>query len=81
MATAARCRATSYSDVVALILKSNAFPAGSVELAPETVSNVKIIPKDGPGELPANTLVRIVGCLTRTGSDWVVTRATSPVCT
>jgi hypothetical protein len=70
---------SSYNDVVALILKSNGFPAGRTDLAPETVANVEIIPKDGPGELPANTLVRIVGCLTRSGSDWVLTRATSPV--
>jgi mono/diheme cytochrome c family protein len=70
---------SSYNDVVALILRSNGFPAGSTDLAPETVANVEIIPKDGPGELPANTLVRVVGCLTRNGSDWVLTRATSPV--
>ena len=50
--------AATYNDLVALILKSNGFPAGTAELAPETVANVQIIPKEGPGELPANTLVR-----------------------
>ena len=71
--------ATTYNDLVALILKSNGFPAGNAELAPETIANVQIIPKDGPGELPANTLVRIVGCLApKSGSDWTLTNATEP---
>ena len=70
--------ATTYNDLVALILKSNGFPAGTAPLSPETVVNVQIIPKDGPGELPNGTLVRIVGCLARNGSDWTLTSATAP---
>jgi mono/diheme cytochrome c family protein len=71
--------AGTYNDLVALILKSNGFPAGTTELTPETIPNVQIIPKDGPGELPANTLVRIVGCLApKSGSDWMLTSATEP---
>jgi mono/diheme cytochrome c family protein len=70
--------ASTYNDLVALILKSNGFPAGGVELAPETVAGVQIIPVNGPGELPANTLVRMIGCLAREGNDWVLTRATAP---
>ena len=70
--------ASTYNDLVALILKSNGFPGGMVELAPETIAGVQIIPKDGPGELPANTLVRMVGCLARNGNDWVLTSATAP---
>src|SRR6266446_3889696 len=45
--------ASTYNELVALILKSNGFPAGITELGPEAVADVKIIPKDGPGELPA----------------------------
>ncbi len=71
--------AATYNDLVALILKSNNFPAGSTELAPESITNVQIIPKDGPGELPANVLARVVGCLSKSGSDWVLTSATVPV--
>ncbi len=52
--------------------------AGTTEVAPETVANVQIIPKDGPGDLPAGTLVRIIGCLAKNGSDWVLTTATTP---
>ena len=70
--------ASSYNDLVALILKSNGFPAGIIELAPETVAGVQIIPKDGPGELPNNALVRMVGCLARNEDDWVLTNATAP---
>jgi mono/diheme cytochrome c family protein len=71
--------ASTYNDLVALILKTNGFPAGSAEVTPEAVAGVQIIPKDGPGELPANTLVRVVGCLAKSGADWVLTSATVPV--
>jgi hypothetical protein len=71
--------APTYNDLVALILRSNGFPAGKSELTPETVAGVQIIPKDGPGELPGNTLVRVVGCLSpKSGSDWTLTSATAP---
>jgi mono/diheme cytochrome c family protein len=71
--------AATYNDLVALILKSNGFPAGTTEVSPETVANVQIVPKDGPGELPNNTLVRVVGCLApKSGSDWTLTSATVP---
>lgn len=71
--------AASYNDLVALILKSNGLPAGATEVTPEAVADVQIIPKGGAGELPANTLVRVVGCLAKSGSDWVLTSGTAPV--
>lgn len=69
----------AYNDIVALILKSNGFPAGSTELTPASIAGVQIVSKDGPGELPANALVRVVGCLTKSGNEWVLTNATAPV--
>jgi mono/diheme cytochrome c family protein len=69
---------TTYRDIVALMLKSNGFPAGSTELARNTISEVQIVPKDGSTELPSNALVRVVGCLARSGAEWVVTNATTP---
>ena len=69
----------SYNDLVALILKSNGFPAGQTELTPASIAGVQIISKDGPGELPANTLVRVVGCLAKSGNEWTLTSATAPV--
>jgi hypothetical protein len=68
----------TYRDIVALMLKSNGFPAGTTELGPDTIAGVQIVPKDGSTELPANALARVVGCLSRSGTDWVVTNATTP---
>jgi mono/diheme cytochrome c family protein len=67
----------TYRDIVALMLKSNGFPAGTTELGGSTV-NVQIVQKDGRTDLPANALARVVGCLARSGTDWVVTSATTP---
>jgi mono/diheme cytochrome c family protein len=69
---------STYRDIVAVILKSNDFPAGTTELERNTIAGVQIIPKDGNTELPANALARVVGCLARSGADWVVTNATTP---
>jgi mono/diheme cytochrome c family protein len=75
----------TYRDIVALMLKSNGFPAGTTELGSNTTADVQIVPKDGSTELPANALARVVGCLARSGADqgtpgadWVVTNATNP---
>ena len=68
----------AYQDIVALMLKSNGFPAGNTELASGNVAGVQIIPQDGSTQLPANALARVVGCLARSGSEWVVTSATTP---
>ena len=68
----------AYEDIVALMLKSNGFPAGAAELKPDAIADVQIIPKDGGTELPASALARVVGCLTKSGTDWVVTHATTP---
>ena len=69
---------STYADIVALILKSNGFPAGSTELGRKTIADVQIVPKNGSAELPADALARVIGCLARSGSDWVVTNATNP---
>src|ERR1051326_3875155 len=52
----------AYEDIVALLLKSNGFPAGATELSLPGAAEVQIVPKDGHTELPANALVRVVGC-------------------
>ncbi len=69
---------STYGDIVALILKSNGFPSGNTELSRETVASVRIVQKDGRTDLPADALARVVGCLARSGDDWVVTNATTP---
>ncbi len=69
---------STYRDIVALMLKSNGFPAGTTELRRDDSADVLIVPKDGGAELPADALVRVVGCLVRSGTDWVVRSATNP---
>jgi mono/diheme cytochrome c family protein len=69
---------SAYEDLVALMLKSNGFPAGTTDLSPSAIAQVQILPKDGSTELPADALVRVVGCLARSGADWAVTSATTP---
>ena len=69
---------STYADIVALILKSNGFPAGKVDLERTAVSKVQIVPRDGSSELPADSLAHVVGCLAKSGDDWVVSSATNP---
>lgn len=68
-----------YSDIVAFILSRNSLPAGSLELSKDSAAGVRIIARDGPGELPDGTLIRVVGCLAPAeGGGWVLNTATNP---
>jgi mono/diheme cytochrome c family protein len=69
---------STYGEIVALMLKSNGFPAGNTELRRDNIADVQIVRKDGRTELPSDALARVVGCLARSGPDWVVTKATTP---
>jgi mono/diheme cytochrome c family protein len=69
---------SAYRDIVAAMLKSNGFPAAPADPAPDAIAGARILPKDGSTALPANALARVIGCLSKTGADWVVTRATAP---
>ena len=70
----------TYVDVVAHILSVNEFPAGQKELTKDSSVGVQIIRKEGPGELPSGTLIRIVGCLTKaTDGSWRLIKAAAPV--
>jgi cytochrome c5 len=60
-----------YADIVAHMLSANQFPAGSSDLTEASAAGVRIIKKDGSGELPAGSLAHVVGCLERgTGRNW-----------
>jgi len=74
-------QASTYADIVAHMLSANELPAGTHELTASSSTGVKIIRKDGPGELPATTLARVVGCLAPRQADgsWVLMKATRPV--
>jgi mono/diheme cytochrome c family protein len=70
--------ASNYADVVAFVLKSNGFPAGTTEVGRSTSTGIKIVARDGPTGLPDNARAYVVGCLAKQGSDWILTSATSP---
>ncbi len=69
-------RAEEYEDIVAQLLKANGFPAGNGEI--KSALEVRVVPRDGSSSLPAGALARVVGCLVKSGTEWTVTRATSP---
>jgi mono/diheme cytochrome c family protein len=71
---------STYVDIVAHMLERNGLPAGAQELTQASSVGVQIIKKDGPGELPASTLARVVGCLAPRGADgsWRLVKATRP---
>jgi hypothetical protein len=69
---------STYGDIVAAMLKSNGFPAGATELRRDNTADIQIVQKDGSMELPSDALARVVGCLAKSGTDWVVTKATAP---
>jgi mono/diheme cytochrome c family protein len=71
--------ANMYADIVSHILSSNGFPSGTTELSATTAVGVAIITRDGPGELPASTLARVVGCLEKVGSNFQLVKGSMPV--
>lgn len=72
--------AGTYAEIVAHILQANGFPAGKGELTAASAAGVLIAKKDDTGELPASTLVHVVGCLAPRGADgsWRLVRASRP---
>jgi mono/diheme cytochrome c family protein len=71
----------TYADIVSYILSANGFPAGAQALSAASSTDVAIIRKEGPGELPATTLAVVIGCLAPRAADgsWRVENATAPV--
>jgi hypothetical protein len=71
---------STYVDIVAHMLERNGLPAGERELTSDSGIGVLIVRKDGSGELPPNTLARVVGCLAPRGADgtWRLVKATRP---
>jgi len=69
-----------YLDIVAYLLRVNAFPAGRDELRADVVKSIRIEGRNGPEPAPNFALVRMVGCLAE-GPDtaWVLANASDPV--
>jgi quinoprotein glucose dehydrogenase len=60
-----------YADIVAYILNTNQFPAGAADLIESSAGGIRIVKKDGSGELPSGSLAHVVGCLEKgTGRNW-----------
>ena len=71
---------TAYTDIVAYILKENAFPSGSEELTPGALDGVRVQAKGGPEAVPNFALVRVVSCpAVGPTRAWLVNRASEPV--
>jgi mono/diheme cytochrome c family protein len=69
-----------YLDIVAYILRVNAFPSGGDELRADLVKTIWIEGKNGPEPVPNFALVSMVGCLTQ-GPDgaWMLTSGSEPI--
>ena len=68
-------------DVMAFLLQSNRYPAGTTELAESAeLASIDIVGRDGPRPLRVGAGVRTVGCLAREAGDrWTLLRASVPV--
>ena len=71
--------APEYMNILSHILWANGFPPGSARLDTRGLSLIRIEGEDGPQPLPDRASVQVVGCMTRSGSDWTLTMATDPV--
>ena len=71
--------APEYMNILSHILWANGFPPGSARLDTSGLSLVRIEGEDGPQPLPDRASVQVVGCMTRSGSNWTLTMATDPV--
>jgi mono/diheme cytochrome c family protein len=60
-----------YVDVLTYVLNANHMPSGNQELTAEAIPATLFVGQDGPKPLPANALVKAVGCLTQdTNRAW-----------
>jgi len=69
-----------YLDIVAYMLRVNAFPAGRDELAADRITGIRIEGRNGPEPVPNFSLMQVVGCLgSGPGADWTLARASEPI--
>ncbi|MDR0780800.1 MAG: hypothetical protein LBF16_08915 [Pseudomonadales bacterium] len=66
-----------YLDTLAFLLQENGYPDGK-ELKADTLGGILLVGKEGPQPLPANAMVRVVGCLAVQDDNVVLERASSP---
>jgi hypothetical protein len=66
-----------YIDTLAFLLQENGFPAGK-ELKEDSLHDILMVAEGGPQPLPANAMVRVVGCLAGAGDSLVLEQASLP---
>jgi len=69
----------TYLDILAHILSVNMFPAGPKELSTDALGGIEVVGKGGPAPIPKFALVAMVGCLAKTGDEWKLENASSPI--
>jgi len=69
---------SEYLDVLAFLLKENGYPAGSANLSVEQLTQIQLVTDAGPQPMPANALVRVVGCLIDNKGDVALQQAALP---
>jgi mono/diheme cytochrome c family protein len=68
-----------YLDILAHILESNHYPAGSKELTAGVAKNTLLVGEAGPKPLPNNATVDVVGCLAPGPNNaWRLSKAGEP---
>jgi mono/diheme cytochrome c family protein len=71
---------TNYVNLVAYLLRTSGYPAGSSELTAAKTGSILLVGPDGPKPLPVTSLVSAVGCLaTNADGDWTLTSGANPV--
>ena len=72
--------AQEYLDIVTYIMKGNGYRTGSSELTTDLIGQVMLVGKNGPQPVPDQSLIVVLGCLSRTpNGGWLVSNATEPV--
>jgi mono/diheme cytochrome c family protein len=67
-------------DAMAYVLQQNGFPAGSTDLQADeaALTALVVLPRGGPRPMQSGAIAATVGCLSKTGNTWQLTRATDP---
>jgi hypothetical protein len=66
-----------YLDTLAFLLQENGFPTGK-ELKEAALHDILMVAEGGSRPLPANAMVRVVGCLQGAGDSLVLEQASAP---
>ena len=66
-----------YLDTLIYILQLNGFPEGETDLMPADLDRILIMGADGLKQLPVDSTVYGVGCLSQIENGWALTSATA----